>query len=126
MCLQVDDSYVVLILDDSVQVTCERHFLSNSSPYFDAMFSERFAESGKHEIQLHGINKNAMETLIFYARTHDSKDWCNTRLNITDDNVIDILQASGMLQFEPVRQFCCEHILTNTLRLTNALQVLGR
>ena len=122
----MDENNVVLLLDDNVQILCDRNILVAASPYFNAMFSERFTESDKREIQLHGISKNAMETLICYARKRDLNDWCISQLDINSDNVINILQASGMLQFEPVRKFCCKYILMEVLQISNALQLLGR
>ena len=120
------DEDVVLLLDDNVRLTCERTLLSESSPYFNAMFSERFAESEKQEIRLHGINKDAMSTLILYAKSRDSRDWNDHHLGLNSENVINILQASGMLHFESIRQTCCEYLTKEILRLPNALQVLGR
>ena len=122
----MDENNVVLWLDDNVQILCDRNILVAASPYFNAMFSERFTESDKREIQLHGITKNAMETLICYARKRDLNEWCISQLDINSDNVINILQASGMLQFEPVRKFCCKYILMEVLQMSNALQLLGR
>ena len=89
------------------------------------MFSERYVESKKQEVRLHGINKFAMETLLVYAKEHTSNN-LNAKLGVNDDNVITILQAAGMLQFELVRNLCCEYILDNTLNLKNALQLLGK
>ena len=122
----MDENNVVLLLDDNVQILCDRNILVAASPYFNAMFSERFTESDKREIQLHGISKGAMETLICYARKRDLNEWCISQLDINSDNVINILQASGMLQFEPVRKFCCKYILMEVLQMSNALQLLGR
>ena len=125
-CLQMDENNIVLLLDDSVQIRCDRNILAAASPYFNAMFSERFTESNKREIHLHGISKGAMETLICYARKRDLNEWCINQLDINSDNVINILEASGMLQFEHVRKFCCKYILMEVLQISNALQLLGR
>ena len=123
--LQMDENNVVLLLDDNVQIRCDRNILVAASPYFNAMFSERFTESDKREIHLHGISKGAMETLICYAKKSNLQEWCISQLDINSDNVINILQASGMLQFEPVRKFCCKYILLEALQISNALQLLG-
>ena len=112
-------------MDENVKVTCKRNLLCESSPYFDAMFSERYVESKKNEVRLHGINQSAMEILICYAKESSSKA-CNTKDGVNDDNVINVLQAAGMLQFESVRNLCCEYILNHTLTLKTALQLLGR
>jgi hypothetical protein len=116
---------VILNLDENVKLTCKRNLLCESSPYFDAMFSERYVESKKQEVRLHGINKTAMETLLCYAKESSSKDW-TTKVGVNNDNVINVLQAAGMLQFESVRNLCCEYILNHTLTLKTALQLLGR
>ena len=121
----MDENNVVLLLDDNVQILCDRNILVAASPYFNAMFSERFTESDKREIHLHGISKDAMETLICYAKKSNLEEWCISQLDINSDNVINILQASGMLQFEPVRKFCCKYILMEVLQISNALQLLG-
>ena len=112
-------------MDENVKLACKRNLLCESSPYFDAMFSERYVETKKHEVRLHGINKTAMETLLCYVKESSSKDW-NNKVGVNNDNVINVLQAAGMLQFEAVRQFCCEYVLNHTLTLKTALQLLGR
>ena len=111
---------VILILDDGTQLACHRQLLSNSSPYFHAMFTRGFAESDKKEVQLHGITKDSMLTLISYAKSPDA-----ATLNLSQTNVFNILQASGMLQFESVRQLCCD-FLKNIMRISNVLQILGK
>ena len=116
---------ITLILDENVRVTCERDLLCKSSPYFNAMFSESFVEAGKQEVRLHGINKDAMETLISFARTQASKDLDDYRVDVNSENAINLLQASGMLHFESVRQMCCEYLLREVMSLSNVLQVLG-
>ena len=114
---------MVLLLDENVNLSCQRSLLCQSSPYFNAMFSQRYVESEKQEIRLHGITKEAMEKLILFAESKSSLD-CND-IGINNDNVIGILQAAGMLQFEEIRKFCSEFILDDGLGLHNALQIFG-
>ena len=120
----MDEDSVILELDENVRLSCKRELLCKSSPYFNAMFSERYVESGKQEIRLHEISKEAMETLIRYAESDSTK--VSKDLGINDENVINVLIASGMLQFEEVRKFCVEYILDDTLCLKNALQIYGK
>ena len=119
------ENSVILVLDEDVRLSCERKLLCKASPYFNAMFSERYVESEKHEIRLHGIGQDAMEKLIVYAESNSSKVWSD--LGVDNENVVNILQAAGMLQFEEVRKFCCEYILNDlALSTNNALQILGK
>ena len=90
------------------------------------MFSDRYVESEKPEIRLHGINKTVMDILIYYAKANESEDWNDSRFGVNDENVINILQAAGMLQCESIRKVCCEYILNHTLSVTNALQLFGK
>ena len=118
------DDCVILVLDENVRLSCKRTLLCKSSPYFNAMFSERYVEFDKPEIRLHRISKDAMEILIGYAESNSSKA-CNN-LGINNENAISILEAAGMLQFEEVRKFCAKYILDDVLDLKNALQIFGK
>ena len=115
----------MLILDDNIRLTCQRSLLSKSSPYFSAMFTKGFAESNKEEVRLHGISRDTMETLIAYAGAPHSKSWNDRNLGLTEGNVMNMLQASGMLHFDSVRQICCEYLL-KILSASNALHILGK
>ena len=105
-----DDDEVVLACEGG-NVASNRQVLSKSSPYFNAMFNKGFAESGQKEIQLHGIDCQAMKIILHKTEV------------LNEQNVFPVLQASGMLHFDEVRARCCTFV-HRILNPKNALQIL--
>ena len=107
----------VLLVLEGGRLTCRRSSLSGASPYFLAMFTKGFAETEKQEVSLHGIDYEAMKILVGYLEGRSTKD------DLKESNVMSVLQAAGMLHFEPVRSICCDFI-KSILSVKNCLQVL--
>lgn len=111
-----EEDDVILKLEGG-RLTCKRKALADASPYFLAMFTKGFAETEKEEISLHGIDFDAMKVLVAHLNGR------NATHELRESNVMSVLQAAGMLHFEPIRNICCEFI-KGILTVKNCLQIL--
>ena len=92
---------VVIQVEDR-QFMAHRIVLAGSSPYFQAMFTGDLEESKKRVVTIREIPEAVMELLLDYCYTFT--------VEITKDNVQDLLPASCILQLNWVRETCCEFI----------------
>lgn len=90
--------------------------LSSCSPYFRAMFCGDMEESKMSRVAIKKISSEAMKIVLDYCYTGE--------IDITEDNVQDLLPAASLLQLEFVRDSCCE-FLKHQLCSTNCLGVLS-
>lgn len=88
--------------------------LSANSPYFRAMFSSGYSESGQTEVEIHDISSTALECLMQYFYT--------SKIHISTANVQELLAASSMLQVGAVSDACCE-FMRRHLGASNCLGV---
>ncbi|XP_062569949.1 kelch-like protein 40a [Saccostrea cucullata] len=96
------------------QFACNRNILAASSPFFKAMFTSDVKESTDNVVPIHGISKDAMESLLDYMYSG--------RLNLTNENVQNVFSASNFLEMLEVVDMCIEHI-SGALTLSNCLDV---
>jgi hypothetical protein len=80
-----------------------RLVLAASSPYFNAMFSNRHLESSLPRIELNGVEAGAIKSLIEFAYS--------SSLTISEENVQGILGAANLLQVTSVVEACCEFMV---------------
>ncbi|XP_072297257.1 actin-binding protein IPP-like [Eucyclogobius newberryi] len=79
-----------------------RLLLAASSPYFSALFSGGMRESEKEEIQILGVEKVVFEVLLDFIYTG--------LINVTVDNVQELMVAADMLQLTEVVSICGEFL----------------
>lgn len=84
---------------------CHRILLAAISQYFYAMFMSEMAESRQNTVTIHDIEEGAMEKLIEFAYT--------SKIQISVDNVQQLLYAAFILQIETVAQACCQFMKTH-------------
>lgn len=87
---------------------CERKLLSSSSAYFSAMFGDNFIEKNKKVINIQGVDPAAMKFLLEAVSTK-SVDFTKC------ESVLDMLEASCMLQFDTIRDTCIKFIISSWL-----------
>lgn len=69
------------------------------SPYFRAMLAGGLAESQQTEVELHDFDPSTVEAIVNFAYTG--------RISINHDNAQGILQASSMMDIQPLLVECC-------------------
>lgn len=98
------------------QETFEAHrvVVASVSPYLRAMFTCGMKESTQDEIELRGIEPQAMAALINYSYTGE--------VLVTVDNVQDLLPAAGILQLKELKEACCA-FLSDHMDTSNCLGI---
>ena len=91
-----------------------RLVLAASSPYFNAMFTNDLLETHTEIIKLHNVSSPVMELILEYFYT--------SKINITCDNVFDLLTTACMLQVISLQQACCDFAKEH-LNLKNCLEI---
>ncbi|XP_055007765.1 actin-binding protein IPP isoform X2 [Boleophthalmus pectinirostris] len=79
-----------------------RLVLAASSPYFSALFSGGMRESEKEEVRIHGVEREVFEILLDFIYTG--------LINITVENVQELMVAADMLQLTEVVSICGEFL----------------
>lgn len=107
-----------MLVVSGAKLTAKKSQLCHHSPYFLAMFKDHFLEENKSEIELHSVNPAALAMLI---------EWMKSKTipanEPTTQEVMDLLQCAGMLQFSEVQELCVE-ILCTRLDVTNCWSLL--
>ena len=105
----------VTIVVGTTRILAHKVVLASSSAYFEAMFTRGMMESREQEIELHGIDSTSLEQLVNFMYT--------SNIEISEDNVQNLLPVSNVIQIESVRLACCE-FLKNQLAPCNCLGIL--
>lgn len=91
-----------------------RIVLAACSDYFCAMFTNEMWERDQAEITLHEISASVMEVLLDFVYTET--------VNVSVENVQELLPAACLLQLTGVREACCQ-FLEKQLDSTNCLGI---
>ncbi|XP_062306861.1 kelch-like protein 24 [Osmerus eperlanus] len=107
--------------DAVLQVEAESFFvnrerLARHSPYFRALFYGGGRESGKRHVEIKGVGVTQFRVLMEHLQT--------SRLPLTRDNVLKLLETADFLQLERARLLCCK-FLERELHLSNCLGMMG-
>ncbi|XP_029105827.1 actin-binding protein IPP isoform X2 [Scleropages formosus] len=95
--------------DVHVRVGCRRFavhrlVLAASSPYFAALFAGGMSEVNKEEVHILGLEADVFEILLDFIYTGE--------VNVTVENVQELMVAADMLQLSEVVTICCEFLKT--------------
>ncbi|XP_046627116.1 kelch-like protein 5 isoform X1 [Neodiprion virginianus] len=119
--LKVMDSYFqkqqltdVTLVAGNRRIPAHRLVLSAGSEYFAAMFTSTLRESAQHEIELMGVDGDALLALVQYCYTG-----C---IELREDSVETLLGTACLLQLNPVVKACC-HFLIKQLHPSNCLGI---
>ncbi|XP_061903088.1 actin-binding protein IPP isoform X1 [Entelurus aequoreus] len=75
-----------------------RLVLAAASPYFSALFSLGMSEAAKEEVEILGVDGDAFEVLLGFVYTG--------AINVTVDNVQELMLAADMLQLNEIVSIC--------------------
>lgn len=98
------------------RVRAQRNILSAVSRYFETLFSTSINDYKPEEIELRDVSGKAVEMLVQYAYTGS--------LDISGDNVNDLISAANFLRIDSVTDACCKY-LKNNLTTENCLDAQG-
>ncbi|XP_075472224.1 actin-binding protein IPP isoform X1 [Ascaphus truei] len=76
--------------------------LSASSPYFAALFAGGMKESMNDVVQIQGVESRSFEVLLDFIYTGS--------VNISAENVQELMTAADMLQLSHVVELCCDFL----------------
>eukprot|EP00102_Acyrthosiphon_pisum_P002195 XP_001943389.2 PREDICTED: kelch-like protein 17 isoform X2 [Acyrthosiphon pisum] len=99
--------------DDGTIICGHKVVLVAACPYFRAMFSS-FAEGAKYVVNIRELDSNILQLLIDYIYTG--------KITVTEQNIMDLLPASMLLQLDYVKCVCVE-FLKKQLNLSNCLGI---
>lgn len=103
-----DEKDEVILEVNGEQFFYGRKLLSSHSAYFSAMFGENFIEKNKMLIHIQGVDSSAMRFLL-EAVTTKSVDFTKC------ESILEVLEASCMLQFDSVQDECIKFIISSWL-----------
>ena len=104
----------VVLCVDHEEIPCHKLVLAVSSSYFSTMFSTDLRENRESRVTLNQVSPWVMKRLIDYAYTG--------YIEITTQNVQDVLAASCLFQYPAVVDACCQ-FLKQKLDSTNCLGI---
>ncbi|XP_069689026.1 kelch-like protein 38 isoform X1 [Periplaneta americana] len=117
MAKEATKNYDVILKVGNMKFPCYRKVLAEQSPYFQAMFGEHFVEREKSTIEIQGVDPDAMAVLL---QSVERKE-----VDILKSNdILSVLQASSMLQFESVQKICIDMIVHQWLTVSTCLQTM--
>ncbi|KRZ66180.1 Kelch-like protein 3 [Trichinella papuae] len=97
-----------------VEIPAHRIILASACPYFKAMFQSNMSEVGQGKIRIHGVEPDALKSLVNFMYTSE--------IAITAENVQYILIASDLLEMSEVTNSCCE-FLKSQLNPSNCIGI---
>ena len=104
----------VVLKAGETEIPSNRSVLAAVSPYFSAMFTHNWMESRQDVIKIKDMPGHVLSSIIDFAYTGD--------IELTVDNVQDILSASSYLLIDEVRDLCCS-FLVKQLDVSNCLGI---
>jgi kelch-like protein 2/3 len=106
----------VVIHIGSSEFSAHRVILAAASPYFRSMFTGELSESRQEDITLREVDEKAMELLINFV-------YIGT-IEVSEENVQNLLPAANLLQLTEVRDSCCD-FLRKQLDPMNVLGIIS-
>ena len=104
----------VILKAGGTEIPSNRSLLAATSPYFTAMFTHDWIESRQEVVEIKDMPGHALSSIVDFAYTGD--------IELTVDNVQDILSASSYLLIDEVRDLCCS-FLVKQLDVSNCLGI---
>lgn len=96
------------------EIPTHRAILAAVSSYFQAMFTHELMESNQDIVEIRDMNSDILSSLVDFAYSGE--------IELTVDNVQEILSASSLLQITEVQELCCSFLMKQ-LDVTNCLGI---
>ncbi len=96
------------------EIHSHRAVLAATSAYFLAMFTHQLRESEQQEVEIKDMDPQVLRSLVDFAYTGE--------IDITVENVQEVLAAASLLQIATVQDNCCE-FLKKQLDASNCLGI---
>ena len=110
-----EESCDIKLIVGNKTIPAHKSLLVAASEYFRAMFGGDFVESYRKEIAMPGLSESGLTVVIDALYTG-----C---LNLTDDNVLEILSTADQLEMKDILD-CCEDFLVSATDTANCFQLL--
>ncbi|XP_076619748.1 kelch-like protein 5 [Colletes latitarsis] len=104
----------VTLIAGTRRFPAHRLVLSAGSEYFAAMFTSSLRESAQNEVELMGVDGDALWALVCYCYTG-----C---IELREDSIETLLATARLLQLNPVVKACCQ-FLRKQLHPSNCLGI---
>lgn len=91
------------VLVDGTEFRCHRTVLAATCPYFQALFRHDILARTKAELRLDGVSVIGFQLILNFIYT--------SKLIITSETVIDLLEAADFLQYRDIVRMCCDVLL---------------
>lgn len=104
---------VVLCAADR-EIPTHRAILAAVSPYFQAMFTHELMESSQDVVVIRDMSPDILSALVSFAYTGE--------IDLTVDNVQEVLSAASLLQILQVQELCCSFLMKQ-LDVSNCLGI---
>eukprot|EP00058_Branchiostoma_floridae_P028014 XP_002613505.1 hypothetical protein BRAFLDRAFT_208359 [Branchiostoma floridae] len=105
----------VVLCVSGKEIPCHRNVLAACSEYFRAMFCNGHLESKEHKVSIHEVTPGALQLLVDFAYT--------SKVTITQDNAVKLLEGANFFQIQPVRD-ACVNFISNNLSAKDCLQMM--
>ncbi|XP_078451601.1 kelch-like protein 22 [Lampetra planeri] len=96
--------YDITLRAEGRKICAHRVVLAASCDYFRGMFARGLREAQQDEVEIHGVTYVALERLVAYIYTAE--------LEVSQDNVQDILSAAVLLQMSAAIDCCCDFLVS--------------
>jgi len=104
----------VTLVAEGVRFPVHKLVVASCSPYFRAMFNGAMSESHQDVVSLEAVQANALKQLVDYIYTGE--------IEVTEENVQNLLPAANLLSLSWVRDSCCR-FLQSQLHPSNCLGI---
>ncbi len=81
-------------------IPAHKNVLASATPYFDAMFSRQFEETNARLVEVKDVSFVGLKNVVNYIYT--------AQIEITSENIEDVLPAAHMLQMADIVEECIE------------------
>jgi hypothetical protein len=104
----------VVVVVEKEEIFSHRLVLAANSLYFYSMFTNGLSETNQTRITLKEVDPEAVRQLVEFCYT--------STIQITEDNVQNLLSVANLLQFTTIIETCCS-FLKNQLHPSNCLGI---